>query len=194
MLRFLRPTTPDQLPDEELLQRYVRREDVRALGTLYERYMPMVYGVCLKILKDAGQSEDATLAIFEELLRKTREHEVENFRGWLYVLARNHALMQWRKKHRHPTEHLAPEQMSRFDAPTDDPAFELPEKTNALERCLAGLADLQRRCVQLFYYEDNSYKEISEMLGLELGLVRSHIQNGKRNLRNCLTINGLTTN
>ncbi|MEZ4891739.1 MAG: sigma-70 family RNA polymerase sigma factor [Saprospiraceae bacterium] len=70
---------------------------MQALGDLYERYMPMVYGVCLKILKDAGKSEDAVMAIYEELTRKVKVHEVASFRGWLYVLARNHCLMEWRK-------------------------------------------------------------------------------------------------
>ncbi|MFN4257289.1 MAG: RNA polymerase sigma factor [Saprospiraceae bacterium] len=186
MLKFLRPASLENTPDDELLRRYVSGGDVRALGTLYERYMPMVYGVCLKILRDPQKSEDAVMAIYEELTRKTREHEVGSFRGWLYVLARNHCLMEWRKNQRRPTDHHAPENMVRFDAVEEAFEVEISGGPSPLERCLAGLPDHQRRAVQLFYYDDKSYKEISEMLPLDLGLVRSHIQNGRRNLKICL--------
>ena len=89
MLQSSRSTRTEQLSDEQLLAAYVEKNDVQALGDLYERYMPMVYGVCLKILKDAGKSEDAVMAIYEELTRKVKVHEVASFRGWLYVLAWN---------------------------------------------------------------------------------------------------------
>lgn len=186
MFKFLRSTPAAHTPDEELLRRYVADGDASALGILYERYMPMVYGVCLKILRDAQKSEDAVMNIYEEIARKTREHRIESFRGWLYVLARNHCLMEWRKNQRHPTDHHAPEDMARYDAVEMAFEVELPGKKNTLERCLEALAEHQRTAVQMFYYDDKSYKEISETLALELGLVRSHIQNGRRNLRICL--------
>ena len=89
MLTFRRPNPSESPTDEQLLAEYVRQGAAQSLGRLYERYMPMVYGVGLKILKDPGLAEDAVIAIYEELTRKLREHEVESFRGWLYVLARN---------------------------------------------------------------------------------------------------------
>ncbi len=186
MLKFFRTSRPDAQTDEQLLAAYLKSGDQRHLGILYERYMPMVYGVCLKIFKDVGKSEDAVMAIFEELTRKVREHQIESFRGWLYVLARNHCLMEWRKKQRRPTDHLAPEEMARFDNPETDPEFELPTDRPALEKCLEKLNDQQKTCVSMFYYDDFSYKEISEKLSLDLGMVRSFIQNGKRNLKICL--------
>jgi len=190
MLRFLRPNIPEHLSDEQLLADYVGGNSPRALGMLYERYMPMVYGVCVKILKDAGKAEDAVMAIYEELTRKVKEHEIESFRGWLYVLARNHSLMEWRKAQRRPTDHHAPEEMDRYDAVEAAFEYELPQGASSLERCMAELSELQRICVTWFYYEDKSYKEIADMMTEELGKVRSHIQNGKRNLRICMEKNG----
>jgi hypothetical protein len=107
MLRFLRPNIPEHLSDEQLLADYLGGNS-RALGLLYERYMPMVYGVCLKILKDSGKSEDAVMGIYESLTKKVKEHEIGAFRGWLYVLARNYCLMEWRKNQRRPTDHTMP--------------------------------------------------------------------------------------
>lgn len=192
MLKFFRSNLPDQWTDDELLARYLAGGEVGYLGLLYERYMPMVYGICLKILKDPGKAEDAVIGIYEELVRKTREHQVESFRGWLYVMARNYCLMEWRKNNRRPTEYHAPEHMEFYDAVEPGFEVELPgvgEKP--LEKCLDELPQQQRRSVELFYYEEKSYKEIAGLIEEEVGKVRSYIQNGRRNLRICLEKSGV---
>ncbi len=188
MLRTLSAKTATALSDEELLAQYVSGDTTRPLGLLYERYMNMVYGVCIKILKDSGKAEDAVMAIYEELTVKAKEHKVEHFRGWLYVIARNYCLMEWRKQHNKPTYYHEPEKMEFFDAVEQAFEYELemPQKTLPLQECLEQLNELQRKCVLWFYYEDKSYKEIADTLAEELGKVRSYIQNGKRNLRICL--------
>lgn len=191
MLRFLRPNSSEQLSDEQLLDRYVRQDDKEALGKLFERYMPMVYGVCLKILKDPGKAEDAVMGVYESLNRKVKEHEISAFRGWLYVLARNYCLMEWRKAQRQPTDHYAPEDMSKHDAVVAPTDYELPQESAPLEKCLEQLSSIQRNTVQWFYYEEKSYKEISELIAEDVGKVRSYIQNGRRNLKICLEKQGV---
>lgn len=190
MLRFFRPGSPEYASDEQLLAAYVQHGDADALGKLYERYMPMVYGVCLKIMKDQGKAEDAVIAIYEELTTKAKAHEIGSFRGWLYVLARNHCLMEWRKKQRRPTDHHAPEDMVRYDAVEAAFEYELPTNSDPLAKCLETLGELQRNCVQWFYYEDYSYKSIADMIQEDVGKVRSYIQNGRRNLKICLEKQG----
>jgi RNA polymerase sigma-70 factor (ECF subfamily) len=190
MLKFRRTQPSEPLTDEQLLSAYLSSGSARYLGDLYERYLPMVYGVCLKILKDAGKAEDAAMAIYETLDKKVREHQISAFRGWLYVLARNHCIMEWRKDKRLPTDLYAPENMQHFDAVEDAFEMELPLTGGlSLQKCLEQLNAIQRNCVQLFYYEDKSYKEIAEMLKEEVGKVRSYIQNGKRNLKTCMETN-----
>ena len=191
MLKFLRPNTADQDSDESLLARYVRTGETEVLGRLFERYMPMVYGVCLKILKDPGKAEDAVMGVYESLSQKVKEHEIASFRGWLYVLARNYCLMEWRKAQRRPTDHYAPEDMVYHDAVEDPAEYELPQDRAPLEKCLEQLNTVQRNTVQWFYYEEKSYKEISEMIAEDVGKVRSYIQNGRRNLRICLENYGI---
>lgn len=190
MLRFLRPNKPDSMPDDELIAQFRATGNSEWLGTLYSRYMEMVFGVCLKIFKDKNRAEDAVMAIFEELLTKVKIHEIGAFRGWLYVLARNHCLMALRKTTRHRTDSLPPEAMARFDGPDEAFDFDLPGAKTALQRCLETLAEHQRAFVTAFYLEEKSYKEISEETGQELGTVRSFIQNGRRNLRICLGKSG----
>ncbi|MFN0014952.1 MAG: RNA polymerase sigma factor [Saprospiraceae bacterium] len=187
MLQFFRSDTPSQWTDEALLERYQTSGEAQYLGLLYERYMPMVYGVCLKILRDPGKSEDAVMNIYEELVRKAREHQVESFRGWLFVLARNHCLMEWRKNQRRPTDYHAPENMVHYDAVEAAFEVELPvSEDKSLEKCLEQLPQHQRTSVTMFYYEEKTYKEIATLLAEEVGKVRSYIQNGRRNLKICL--------
>lgn len=186
MRLFRRLNPPEPRSDEQLLADFRRSGSVRYLGQLYERYLPMVYGVCLKILKDAGKSEDATMAIYEELAKKVPEHQIDNFRGWLYVLARNHCLMEWRKAQRQPVQWVDSETLHRFDEAEAPFEFEFPLGQTSLEKCLETLSEVQRKIVQQFYYEDKSYKEIADLMQEDLGKIRSHIQNGRRNLKNCL--------
>ena len=195
MLQRLRNNPSESLSDEALLERFVSGGSVAHLGALYERYMPMVYGICLKILREPGLAEDAVMAIYEEVARKLREHRVDSFRGWLYVLARNHCLMEYRKAKRQPTDLYAPETMRLFDA-ADTPFEGDVPATNGpgLDKCLNSLVEMQRTCVQMFYYEDKSYKEIAEMMADEIGKIRSYIQNGRRNLRICLEKAGIISN
>jgi RNA polymerase sigma-70 factor (ECF subfamily) len=60
------------------------------------------------------------------------------------------------------------------------------QQIQQLERCLQQLTDQQQMCIRRFYYDDKSYKEIAEMEQMDLGTIRSNIQNGRRNLKNCM--------
>src|ERR1700712_4950123 len=93
---FTRTIKPDEADDDTLLKTYRSNGDLAVLGKLYEKYVSLVYGVCLKYLKDEEQAKDAVMGIFEELVTKAAKHEVRQFRGWIYVLARNYCLMELR--------------------------------------------------------------------------------------------------
>jgi RNA polymerase sigma factor (sigma-70 family) len=86
--------------DLELIERYKKTHNNEILGVLYERYMHLVYGTCLKYLKDSEAAKDAVMNIFEELMTKLRTHQVDHFRSWLFVVSKNHCLMQLRKESR----------------------------------------------------------------------------------------------
>ncbi len=185
MLRHLRPSS--ELSDEELLNRYRSRGELSHLGQLYDRYLELVYGVCLKYLGEEAAAEDAVMAIFEELVEKVRKHDIKTFRSWLYVLAKNHCLMALRKKNREMTVTLEPTRMQSVDSRHHN--MEEPEDEETLEKlrhCIKGLAEQQKHCIELFYYEGKSYKEIALIKKEELGKIRSHIQNGRRNLKICM--------
>ncbi|NGM60740.1 RNA polymerase sigma factor [Sphingobacterium sp. SGG-5] len=173
--------------EKELLSYYKRTGDLETLGELYAPYMSLLYGVCLKYLRDPERSQDAVMQIFEELIAKLRSHEVANLKSWLYVYARNYCLMQLRKDKRSSfvdiEENLyESEQQLRQDE--DDKWDERDFKK--LEDCMQGLNAEQERCVRLFYLEQLCYKDIADTTGYALNKVKSAIQNGKRNLKICM--------
>lgn len=183
---FAKPPKPSY-SDEALLAGYQRTGSLPWLGMLYERYTEMVYGVCLKYLKDQTEAEDAVMAIFEELVGKARKHEIDHFRPWLYVLTRNHCLMFLRKQKRTITDAFDPNRMYSEDNwhPVEENYREDPN-LQRLEFCMDQLNESQQQCIRQFYLDDKSYKEIAAEYNLPLGTVRSHIQNGRRNLRKCI--------
>ncbi len=186
MLRFLRSKTVG-LSDEELLSQYREQSDMSALGQLYDRYLELIYGVCLKYLKDEAKAEDAVMQIFEELTQKVQKHEIKQFRSWVYVLAKNFCLMQLRKEKKQINVSFESDFMHSDPLlhPIDE-AHEEDEREHHLARCLAQLTAEQKQCIDLFYYQDKSYKEIAALKKEEVGRIRSYIQNGRRNLKLCI--------
>lgn len=150
--------------------------------------MPLIYGLCFKYYKDEAKSEDAVMQIFESLINKLRIHEVTNFKSWLYSLARNHCLMDLRVANRINTvdidEHIVESDLFLHQHHSGE---HVPEERFALmESCLDELNAEQQLCVRLFYLEQKCYREVAEITGYELNKVKSHIQNGKRNLKICM--------
>lgn len=172
--------------DMELIERYRKTHNNEILGVLYERYMHLVYGTCLKYLKDSEAAKDAVMNIFEELMTKLRTHQVDNFRSWLFVVSKNHCLMQLRKESRTQTAEIPVSLMQSEEEIHLNGVMEKEKHLNNLEDCLNGLPDEQQRSVRLFYLENKCYNEISDITGMEWNKVRSHIQNGRRNLKICM--------
>jgi len=173
----------------ELLSEYRSTGDLELLGKLYEQYMPLVFGLCLKYFRDEEQSKDAVMQIFEELVKKLRVHEVVNFKAWLYTLSRNHCLMVLRSSSKH-------EMLSIDEKFMENEAFvhlnledDTEEKLAIMSKCIEDLPSEQKVSINLFYMEQKCYKEVADQTGFELNKVKSYIQNGKRNLKICIEKN-----
>lgn len=179
-----------QLTDTELLVEYKKSAEQFYLGELYTRYTHMVYGVCLKYLEDVELAKDAVMNIYTELVIKVSKHEIENFTGWLYMVSKNHCLMHLRKQKQaikisfnaHVVQN---EEFEHLDAVLDkEKDFKL------LEKCMEQLSQEQHKAITLFYLQQKCYNDIADITGIEWNKVRSLIQNGRRNLKNCMQQNG----
>jgi len=183
---FLKNISNNSLTDADLIMLYKRSEDLQVLAELYQRYMDLVYGVCLKYFKDQEKAKDSVMQIFEELIAKLKKHEVENFKSWLHQVAKNHCLMQLRTPRNLKTVELPTAVMQSEDNVHLNGVLEKEENFQKLEYCLSTLSDDQRKAVQLFYMDGKCYNEIVELMGQEWNQVRSFIQNGRRNLKICM--------
>jgi RNA polymerase sigma factor (sigma-70 family) len=175
--------------DEELISLYKKTDDLQIVGVLYDRYTALTLGVCLKYLKDREESRDAVMQIFEKLIDSLKSHEINVFKGWLYVTARNHCLMQLRARKGKNFEELSPFLMETGGNGHHEEGAEIEGDLSKLEKCMENLANEQKQCVQLFYLQQKCYKEITESTGYDLNKVKSYIQNGKRNLKICMERN-----
>lgn len=187
-MSFIRQNMMQEASDAELIQEYKKTGNLDILAALYQRYMSLVYGVCLKYFDEEG-SKDAVMQIFEELITKLQQYEVQNFKSWLHVLTRNHCLMKIRSmKHKESlqvsiddTTVVENEEINHHEG-----GITLEDHLQQMEKCMETLPEEQKRSVDLFYLQEKSYREVSSITGYEMNKVKSYIQNGKRNLKICI--------
>jgi RNA polymerase sigma-70 factor (ECF subfamily) len=153
--------------------------------------MHLVYGICLKYFKEQEKSKDAVILIYEKIQHTIHKHEIKNFKNWLYVVSKNHCLMELRKtktgKLFFPGNEEELEKFMENESelhPIDKEQDENGEK--ALKDCIEKLKAEQKECIRMFYFKNKCYRDIAEKLNIEEKKVKSYIQNGKRNLKICL--------
>ena len=174
--------------DEYLILQYKAQGSLEVLGELYNRYMDLIYGVCLKYFKEPETAKDAVMNIFEELVTKLKKYEVDHFKGWLYRLASNHCLMKLRKDKTGPQQvhtdvmHLA----QNMHPDEENDILDKEMQFDMMENCIEVLPEEQKQAIQLFYLEEKCYKDIADETKKDINKIRSYIQNGRRNLKICM--------
>jgi RNA polymerase sigma-70 factor (ECF subfamily) len=172
------------ISDQELLNNFYRDRDNYWLGVLFQRYTLLLLGVGMKYLKNEEEAKDAVQQIFLKAITELHKYKVEYFKSWLYMVAKNHCLMNLRDKQHIVTTEIK-EQMAV--APAEDNSLSVHlEKNKQLELMNESLEELgkeQQLCVTLFYLDKKTYQQISDETGFSLMQVKSYIQNGKRNLK-----------
>jgi RNA polymerase sigma-70 factor, ECF subfamily len=190
-LLFSRSKKMSNLSDEELLSEYKRSGESKYAGELFKRYAHLVLGVCMKYLKNMDEAQDTTMFVFEKLLSELRQTDVQHFKSWLYMVAKNQCLMHIRKQKRHDivtfdTENGENEEGNSMEIGAIEHLDDVDLKEVQLQQLEEGIKTLnheQQECISLFYLQDKSYVEVAEITGYDLNKVKSYIQNGKRNLK-----------
>ena len=169
--------------DQQLLAYFKADKNNNWLGILLQRYTLLLFGVCMKYLKNEEEAKDAVQQIFLKAITELHKYDVEYFKSWLYMVAKNHCLMKLRDKPGRTVD--IKEQMIVTN--DEDSSIHLHlQKDRQLELVTTSLDELnheQKLCVTLFYLEKNTYQEIAEKTGYSMMQVKSYIQNGKRNLK-----------
>ncbi|MEZ4798951.1 MAG: sigma-70 family RNA polymerase sigma factor [Flavobacteriales bacterium] len=169
--------------DKELLDLLKSGRNDTLLSFLFEKYRHLVFGVCMKYLKNEARAKDLVSEVYEHLIGSDMSG-VEEFSTWIYVVTKNKCLMSIRSEE---AKEKREEKYVRMNSePNEHSVEELNWKASVVERAIAKLSPPQSKCIELFYLEEKSYKEVSELSGYSLLEVKSHIQNGKRNLKQIL--------
>jgi RNA polymerase sigma factor (sigma-70 family) len=174
--------------DQQLINSFRQKGDKKALGILFERYSHLVFGVCMKYLKNEDDCKDATLNIFEKLMEDLKRFEVVKFNFWIHSVARNYCLMQLRsrKAMTYVDDENGPGLDAFMETHQSDHLSAVDNQEQQLQLMEEGIKHLneeQRICIELFYLKKYCYQDVAEIAGFSLNEVKSFIQNGKRNLK-----------
>jgi RNA polymerase sigma-70 factor (ECF subfamily) len=171
--------------DESLLARVARGDD-DALGSLYDRFGRVAYGLALRILRDERLAEDAVQEAFLAVWRQAASFRPEraNARAWVLTFVHRRAVDLVRREARRRTEPLEPEAEPATGSTAE--AAELRRRREAVQHALAQLPEEQRRPIELAYYGGLSQSELAERLGEPLGTIKSRMFTGLKRLRELL--------
>jgi RNA polymerase sigma factor (sigma-70 family) len=172
-----------------LVERYASTFDTACLGPLFERYIHLVFSVGMKYLGNDAEAQDMVMVVFEKLFEELKRQEIKSFKSWLYTVARNQCLMQIR--HEKSVERNKKEILKDLESEVMEnesrehllPGSEGGDGIGMLEEAIEKLNEVQKQCIRLFYLEEKSYKEVADTTGFSLNDVKSHLQNGRRNLK-----------
>lgn len=171
--------------DNDLINTFLETEDNSIVGILYQRYGHLVFGLSLKYLKNKDEAQDAVIQIFANLMKDLKKYKIEYFKSWLYVYSKNFCLMELRKRQSLLKKELELRDNVHLIMDFSNPEHlqEKEKQISLLEKAIELLNSEQKRCIDLFYLQNKSYIEIVEITGFSNNDVKSHIQNGKRNLK-----------
>lgn len=191
------PEKRDQfIADEQLLQEWIARvvdSDQAALGLLYESMVGQVYGLALRITRQAQLAEEVVQDTFWQVWRQAPRFDPERgtAKTWVMTIARSRALDSLRRIE--PNEcRLEPEALALVEACDDDITPNLlvaMQQGHQLHEALASLDSIPRQLVSLAFFRGLSHDEIAEFTGLPLGTVKSHIRRALLTLQQILAAN-----
>lgn len=173
------------IADQELLKRFQQDNDKEAFGILFKRYLPLLLGTCKRYLKSTEDAEDLVMELYEKcsVILKSN-NEIKFIKTYLYVIAKNAAIgkLRSRKIMIEYQEMIKLEHEVEFDN-------NMIIKNKKEEDLMQGLKQLsidQRMCIEHFYFKKMRYTQVAEVLKMDVKSVKTHLQNGKRMLKNYL--------
>jgi len=173
----------EHIEDKELLDKFYSDGNNDWLGILFKRYTMLLFGVCMKYLKDEEESKDAVQQIFLKAITELKKYKVDFFKSWLYMMAKNLCLMKIRDRQGRIPLELTDQVLALEEVNTKSDLLEKDKTLLLVEESLKELNTEQQRCLKLFYFDKRSYQQITDVTGYNLLQVKSYIQNGKRNLK-----------
>ncbi len=175
----------EHLTDRELLE-LLHQEPERAVEHLFRRYFSLLCGVVYKLIPDARLAEDLTQEVFFELWRKRADLRLHtSFGAYLRRAAINRTL-NYLRDHRQELAHQSLAGEKRSQALLPDAGLELDDLQQKLDAAIDRLPERCRLIFLLSRFDDMSYKEIADKLGISVKTVENQIVKALRLLRQAL--------
>jgi RNA polymerase sigma factor (sigma-70 family) len=181
----------EEVVSDHTLVAAVRRGDDRAFETLYQRYHRRIHAYAHGMVKDHGRAEDVTQEVFVSALRRMRATERPiAFKPWIYEIAKNACIDQFRRSRRaeevsyDAEDGLAPSDYGRLVSrePVPDVALAAKQQLDHLCGAFGGLSEAHHQILVLRELEGLSYREIGERMGLSRPAVESTLFRARRRL------------
>ena len=185
------PIVAEPEAEDRRLVAAVRRGDERAFEALYSRYQRRIHAYVMGMVKDHGRAEDVTQEVFVSALRRMRETERPiAFKPWIYEIAKNACIDQFRRSKRteevslQADEGLAPADYGRLVGSDPAPHDAVETKQDLTDLCGAfgGLSDAHHEILLLRELEGMSYREIGDRMGMSRPAVESTLFRARRRL------------
>ncbi|MCC6187168.1 MAG: sigma-70 family RNA polymerase sigma factor [Chitinophagaceae bacterium] len=176
------PKSLHTLTDDELIAHYQLSAHNQYLGTLLERHTLLLLGIAMKYLRDHAAAQDAVQQIYIKTITQFPKEPIHNFKGWLYILMRNHCLGLLRSQPHYSLPATLNDLPATPEKTTDEWLTDERLRQH-MHQAINSLNPEQRTCIQLFYIQERSYKDIMTLTGYSFEQVKSYLQNGKRNLK-----------
>jgi RNA polymerase sigma-70 factor, ECF subfamily len=184
------PPTSSERTDEELMAAIALR-DSSALAMLYDRYAPLLFGLCLRILHQHVDAQGVLSEVFFEIWQRADRFDPSRVsaRTYLVTVTRSRAVdclraLATRGRKENEAGELRSQMLnSQGGAMGLIDGAVLAEEAQQVRAALEGLSNVQRETIELAYFGGQTHVEIAANLGLPLGTVKSSIRQGLLKLR-----------
>ena len=168
------------IADEELFSYFQSHDDRAAFQILYERYSRRVFGYCLRTFSNKEISKDVFQRVMFNIVAKKDNFISGNFLSWLMIVTRNECLMEKRSrkiKEEITDRTITSDSLSNYDVYLCD----------HIRTAIDTLPEDYREIIELRYFDDFTYEEIAELLGVTLSLVKVRLFRAKKQLSQILS-------
>lgn len=185
---------PTELDPDAALMLRVKQGDAAAFTQLVEKYKQPIVNLVWRTVRDETEAEDIAQNVFVQAWKSAPRYQATaKFSTWLFTIARNLCLNEFRRRSRHPAESL--DQMR--DDSDDQPLFQVVDKRirgaqdellqgeleHKVDAAIDALPENQRIALALCRQEELSYEEIAEVLGCSLSATKSLIHRARETLK-----------
>ncbi len=164
------------------------QEQHRSLQKLYSLTSANLFAVSLRILKDREQAEDCLQNAYIKIWKHAGGYDVQKAKPmtWMNTIVRNQALDMLRRKR---VQEVSDESLQYIadDGPGQEYQLILSRSSDNIHRCLRGLPEQQRCCIELAYFDGLTHQEMSDQLQYPLGSVKTWVRRGLARLKECLS-------